>query len=237
MSRLIGVVPAAGYGTRLGLATGSKELVDIGGTPVIEYLLRRLEVGGCNEIRLVTRPDKRDLVDFGRARGLSIVLAAPAHVGASIAEGLRGLDDDDRIAVGFPDTIWQPPDGFVKLCSALDQGAEVALGLFRTADAARSDVVDLDDDGWVRQIFVEPPEPPSDLIYGCYVATKAALTGIESAVEPSTLLAELRGRVRGVFLSSAWIDVGTPSGLAAARVRWGSGDSASAGASLGGRPR
>ena len=214
---MIGVVPAAGFGTRLGLAEGSKELVAVRGEPVVEYLLRRLEVGGCDEIRLVTRPEKSDLVAFARSRGLTLVLSSPPHVGASIAAGIAGLASDDLVAIGFPDTIWEPLDGFRCLRAAVDGGADIALGLFRTPDAHRSDVVVLGPDGKLVDILVKPEHPPSDLIYGCYVARAEVLCGIEEVDEPSRFLVAHAGHIVGIPLSTTWIDVGAPEGLFRAR--------------------
>ena len=42
---------------------------------------------------------------------------------------------------GFPDTIWEPVDGFQHLVAEL---GEVALGLFRCRDLTQSDVVTVD---------------------------------------------------------------------------------------------
>ncbi|HZB36129.1 MAG TPA: NTP transferase domain-containing protein [Gaiellaceae bacterium] len=58
MTRIVGVVPAAGHATRLQPLEGSKELLEIGGRPVFDYLVERLRAGGAEEIRVVTRPEK-----------------------------------------------------------------------------------------------------------------------------------------------------------------------------------
>ena len=51
-------MPAAGHATRLQPLEGSKELLEIGGRPVFDYLVERLRAGGAEEIRVVTRPEK-----------------------------------------------------------------------------------------------------------------------------------------------------------------------------------
>lgn len=223
---MIGIVPAAGYATRLGTSLGSsKEMLDVGGAPVIESLVRRLEVGGCEEIRVVTRPEKRDLRTYAERRGLAVVLARPAHIGESIAAGLEGSGQDELVGLGFPDSLWEPVDGFLQLRGAVDGQFDVALGLFTFDDPARADVVVTDDAGRVHDILVKPPRPPSSLIWGCLVARRSVLEGIERAEWPSEHLRPLieTGRVRGCFLSDRYLDIGTPEALAQARQSPGAG--------------
>ena len=216
---MIGVVPAAGYATRLGALPCSKELLEIGGEPVIERIVRRLEVGGCSRIRVVTRPEKEDVRVYAEARGLELVLARPPHVGASVAAAIAGCDDGALVALGFPDTLWEPLDGFVTLREAVAGSIDVVLGLFDTPDAARSDVVVLDDDGGLVDILVKPENPPSKLIWGCLVARAGALAGIGHVSWPSELVRPLiaRKRVAACYLSSEWLDIGTPEALVRAR--------------------
>ncbi len=194
----------------------------MGGVPVIEHLLERLEAAGCDEIRVVTRSAKLDLIDYARERGTQVIVGSPPHVGASIELALAGLAPDDLVALGFPDTIWQPTDGFVRLRRRLETGDEdVVLGLFQTPDAGRSDVVILGAGDRVEHILIKPGDAPSDLIWGCLVARCSALAGVGAVDEPSRLLVRRRPAPVGVVLSSAWIDVGTAEGLAAARRAFG----------------
>ena len=216
--RVVGVVPAAGLATRLQPLETSKELLEIGGRPVIDYLLERMRAGGAEELRVVTRPEKADVIDHARGAGATVTLGAPASAAESFSLGLAGLEPDDVVLLGFPDTIWEPPDGFARLVDQLG-GDDAALGLFRTPDLARSDVVVLDGDR-VDAIAVKPETPPSDLIWGCAAVRCSALEGLAEHAEAGTLLDGLAkaGRVRGVYLSDSWVDIGTPEALARARA-------------------
>jgi glucose-1-phosphate thymidylyltransferase len=218
---MIGIVPAAGYATRLGGLDGSKEMLEIGGAPVIESLVARLEVGGCTEIRVVTRPEKGDVREYAVARGLRVMLGYPEHLGQSIGIGLDGVDGP--VALGFPDSLWEPLDGFALLREAMRTDTDVVLGLFEFDDPQRADVVSTDTDGRVREIVVKPNRPPSNVIWGCFVGEAAALRGVERTPWPSDHLRPLieEGRVAGRFLSDRYVDIGTPDGLATAgRQRW-----------------
>jgi CTP:molybdopterin cytidylyltransferase MocA len=49
--RVVGVLPAAGRAARLQPLAGSKELLELGGRPVLEYAVERLRAGGADETR------------------------------------------------------------------------------------------------------------------------------------------------------------------------------------------
>jgi glucose-1-phosphate thymidylyltransferase len=216
---VIGIVPAAGYATRLGPLPCSKELLEIDGEPVVECLVRRLEAGGCAEIRVVTRPEKQDVRRYAERRGLRVVLGHPPHLGASVAAGLAGVGADALVALGYPDTLWEPLDGFARLREGIGDQTDVVLGLFDTPDAFRSGVVLLDERGAVTGILDKPASPPSTLIWGCLVARARALAGVGEVEEPGDALrgSIAAGRVGARYLSDRWLDIGVPSALARAR--------------------
>ena len=215
---VVGVVPAAGLETRLQPLETSKELLEVGGRPVIDYLLERMRAGDADELLVVTRPEKADVIDHGRDAGATVILGTPASAGESFSLGIAGLDPGDLVLLGFPDTIWEPADGFARLLDQLGDD-DAALGLFRTPDLSRSDVVVLSGER-VTGIAVKPETPPSDLIWGCAAVRRSALDGLAQHTEAGTLLDELAkaGRVRGVYLSDSWVDIGTPESLERARA-------------------
>jgi NDP-sugar pyrophosphorylase family protein len=215
----VGLIPAAGHATRLGLGGGSKEALEVRGRPLLVYLLERMRRAGCAEIRVVTRPEKRDVAELARAGGAEVVLGRPASVAASLLLAVDGLEPDRRVVLGFPDTIWEPADGFVLLLERLGPDVDVVLGLFRTPDLTRSDVVALGDEGLVTAVQIKPEHPASDLIWGCAATTAAVLGRLRDVHEPGELFDRLArtGRVAGVHLSDEWLDVGTPDALERAR--------------------
>lgn len=216
--RIVGVIPAAGMALRLQPLPCSKEVLPVGGRPVIEYLVERMRRAPCSELRVVTTPEKRDVIQHAERIGATVVRARPSSVSESLAAGLEGLAPGDIVAFGFPDTIWAPLDGFTRLVGALGDGADVALGLFRTPDLERSDVVVTDGDGLVTRIAVKPSVPPSDMIWGCAAAPVGELAGVDRFAEPGQFLDRVCStrEVRGVWLSDEWLDVGTPEALARA---------------------
>ena len=216
---IVGIIPAAGYATRLGLASGSKEMLAIGGKPVVDFLVERMRLGGCREIRLVTRPDKTDLIEHGRRSGLTVRLARPRTVSESFACGLADLAPDDVVLLGFPDTLWAPQNGFAMLVDALVPTVDVVLGLFRSPDLQRSDVVEVDPAWRVTAIDVKPARPRSPWLWGFAAARVQALAGLEAVPEPGRHLDALARAGRpliGVPLAGPWLDVGTKEALSRA---------------------
>ena len=182
---------------------------------MIDFILERAALAGCDEIRVVTRPSKTDVVQHIATRGAAAILGEPRSVCESIALGLARVPDEATLLIGFPDTLWEPVDGFVTLLDTLTSELEAVLGLFRCAEPERSDVVLMGSSGRVRQVIVKPPSAPADLIWGCAVVRARAAARIREFDEPGRFFHDLaqRGRVGGVHLSDRWLDVGTPDAL------------------------
>ncbi len=215
---IVGVIAAAGYATRLQPLSGSKEVLSIRGKPIMDHLVERMRAGGCTSLRVVTRRDKRDVIAHGREIGAEVVLAEPDTVSASFVAGMHGLADEDIVLIGFPDTLWEPSDGYLPLVQAVEDGADAALGLFRipVSDRPRSDVVILDRDGGVTRIDVKPSKPASDRVWGCAAARARALSGLAETDWPGAYFDRMcrEGRnVRGIYLSDVWLDIGTKGAL------------------------
>jgi glucose-1-phosphate thymidylyltransferase len=229
---VVGVIPAAGFATRLQGLPCSKEVLPVGGRPVMDYLVERMRTAGCSEVRLVTRPEKTDVALHAKRSGVVVRTANPKTVSASIAVALRGLEPDDIVLLGFPDTIWEPVDGYRPLVSSVEAGAEVALGLFRTSEPERCDVVTFDDAWRITGVEIKSPTPSSNWIWACAAARVRSLVGLEREREPGDRFHELarHGVVLGIPLSDHFLDIGTAQGLRDATEALGARSRASAGA-------
>jgi glucose-1-phosphate thymidylyltransferase len=222
-SRIVGIVPAAGYATRLQPVEGSKEVYRVGGRPLMDYVVERMRAAPCDEVRVVTRPDKRDVIEHAEKLGARVIEGRPETLAESIAFGVEGLEDDDVALIGFPDTIWEPADGYAQLISELSDETDVVLGLFRWSEARRSDVVSVEASGLVTGVEVKPEQPATDLMWGCAAASVRALAGLERRAWPGEHFDDVArtGRARGVSLGSDYVDVGTRAALSRAAARFG----------------
>jgi glucose-1-phosphate thymidylyltransferase len=221
---IVGVVPAAGYAERLQPLECSKEVLPVAGRPVVDYVVERMRVGGCGEVRVVTRPEKRDVVAYAEQSGASLVLGRPRNICESFAAGMAGLAPDDIVLLGYPDSLWEPVDGYKPLVEAVEGGGEVALGMFEAPGLVGSDFLRLDDAGRIVGFEIKPPRPPSSWIWGCAAARFRALEGIEREEWPSAYFDSLRRRgvdLKGIRLSDEYLDIGTEESLRRlASSRW-----------------
>jgi glucose-1-phosphate thymidylyltransferase len=217
--RLVGVLPAAGRAERLQPLDGSKELLEIGGRPVLDYAVERLRAADPDEIRIVVRPEKDDVLERARALELTVVEAEPDSLAESVLAGVAGLADDDTVLLDLPDSIWEPVDGFRLLLGALRPGTDVVLATFRSAEPERGDVVEADADDRVTAVHVKSPEPPGDEVWGAVAARARALNGLARRAQPGTLFDHLarEGRVHAVRFPGEFLDIGTKEALARAR--------------------
>jgi hypothetical protein len=160
-----------------------------------------------DEIRVVTRRDKEDVVACARDLGAEVALGRPRSVGESLALGAAELGADDLALIGFPDTVWEDGDVYPALLEALGS-ADVCLGLFAHVDPAAADVVSTTEDGRVLAIEVKPARPAGDLIWGCAVVRGAVLAAPDD--EPGRTFDELAGdgRVTAVRFRGAFVDLG-----------------------------
>lgn len=217
---VVGLIPAAGLAERLQPLEGSKEMVSVGGRPVMDELVERMREA-ADEIVVITRPEKHDVIEHAGELGLRVVEGRPVSVSESLLLGLSGAMTGDDVLLGFPDTLWKPVDGFVQLLHALGD-ADVALGVFESEEPERSDVVALDGVR-VESVDVKPEHPRSGVVWGCAAARASALVGLQRHDQPGHLFDELagEGRVRAVPFPGTMIDVGTSEALARARRVFG----------------
>jgi glucose-1-phosphate thymidylyltransferase len=75
----------------------------------------------------------------------------------------------DRVALGFPDIIFEPIDAFaILLAHQTRTGADAVLGLFPAQNAHKCDMVETDARGCVRRIVIK--SPPTGLRYTWMIA-------------------------------------------------------------------
>jgi len=179
----------------------------------MDYVVERMRAAPADEIRVITRPAKADVVQNAERLGAAVIEGDPDDVARSIALGLDELSAHDVILIGFPDSIWEPADGYARLLTALDSGFEVALGLFSSDSPETCDVVHVDPSGRVLGVDHRPRRPTTNVIWGAAACRLGSLAGIADAGDPGVHFGRLcRTRpVGGVWLSHSYVDVGTPA--------------------------
>jgi dTDP-glucose pyrophosphorylase len=229
---MLGIVPAAGRGSRIQPLGFSKELLPVGSRveglverpcAVSEYLVQRMIDGGADKICFVIGPGKSDILEYyaagyGDSAAVFVVQPTPAGLCDAIFCAACLVRDDEPVLIGLPDTVWYPADGFLAL-----PDDKLAFLLFPVDHPEFFDAVVADEDDRVREIQVKRQDAASNWVWGAFKM-------------PGRVLHELRvlwcardgrdeyigtlvnawlaqgGEAVGVKAGTAYVDVGTFNG-------------------------
>ncbi|MBQ04686.1 glucose-1-phosphate thymidylyltransferase [Candidatus Bathyarchaeota archaeon] len=231
------VILAAGRGERLRPLTETrpKQLLPVGGLPLLEWSLRGLSEVGINEALIVTHymEDKiKDQLGDGSRLGISINFAHQDEVKGTAHAFALGKDfvGDDEF-IGFYGDGFIAVESFKAVLDAHETG-ETTLGVIPIDDPSRLAAVELDGDYVIR--LLEKPqqgETTSKLANtGIYLFNSEIFdhirdTGISSRGEYEVtdsigLLIESGANVKAAILpANGWMDVGHPWDLLEANAR------------------
>lgn len=175
---MLGIIPAAGAGTRIQPLAFSKELLPVGGRldgtverprAVSEYLVERLALGGADKICFIISAGKSDILEYygggeiHSARFIFVVQPQPAGLCDAIFHAAPVVAPDETVAIGLPDTIWFPEDG---LCALPDD--QLSFLLFPVEHPQFFDAVVLDEQERVLEIQVKQANAASSWIWGAF---------------------------------------------------------------------
>lgn len=207
-----GIVPAAGAGSRMKPLAFSKELLPVGGyedggaerpRAVSEYLVERMIIGGATRICFVISPGKTDILAYYGAvlepmTFVYTVQPQPSGLCDAVFRAAPLVHPDELVAIGLPDTVWFPADGFSLLPDDV-----LSLLLFPVTRPELFDAVRCDGDGIVREVQVKNPRPSSHWIWGAMKMPGRVLHELQA-------LWLRRGRTDEYFgtLINAYIDAG-----------------------------
>src|SRR4051794_21756464 len=161
---MLGIIPAAGIGSRIQPLAFSKELLPVGSRldgqterprAVSEYLIERFIIAGANKICFVISPGKSDILEYysGAYRDADfayVVQPRPAGLCDAIFRAATVIHPDEEVAIGLPDTVWFPEDGFCALPKD-----RLAFLLFPVERPEFFDAVVTDETGRIEQIQVK----------------------------------------------------------------------------------
>lgn len=168
MQNIVGIIPAAGLGSRLGQIPFSKELFPIGfkadGTSkvVSEYLLELVREAGAEQVFFTLRNGKWDIPGyFGDGSNYNMAFAyllmnRPYGTPFSVDQAYSFVKDK-TVVFGFPDIIVEPANLFTQLLERQQEtSATIVLGLFEVAHPHKWDMVETDEADNVKTIVPKP---------------------------------------------------------------------------------
>ncbi|MER8544933.1 nucleotidyltransferase family protein [Mesorhizobium sp. M0684] len=229
---MLGIVPAAGRGSRIQPLGFSKELLPVGSRidgnterpcAVSEYLVRRMVRAGADKICFVIGSGKSDILEYysaGYADATALFVVQPSPVGLcdAIFRAAPLVTADETVLVGLPDTIWFPEDGFLALP---DDG--LSFLLFPVDQPEFFDAVVVDQDSRVKQIQVKQQNAASNWIWGAFKMPGRTLHQLAALWRERDRCDEYIGTLVNAYLAAggdacgikagtAYVDVGTFNG-------------------------
>jgi glucose-1-phosphate thymidylyltransferase len=244
---VIGVIPAAGQATRLAPLPFSKELFPIGfgneGTQkharpkaACIYLLEKFRRAGIRKAFIVLRSGKWDipaylgdgtLIDMQLAY---LMMGLPHGAPYSVDQAYPFVKNA-TIALGFPDILFSSMDVFSRLLEKLsNSNADVVLGVFPADRPDKVDMVEMNQQGQVKNIVIKPDHTSLRYTWGTvvwspiftefmhiYLANRSITSSeLSELFIGDVILAAIEAglRIEAVQVSDQpYIDIGTPDDL------------------------
>jgi dTDP-glucose pyrophosphorylase len=228
---MLGIVPAAGRGSRIQPLGFSKELLPVvsrieGQTErpcaVSEYLVRRMVHAGVDKICFIIGSGKSDILEYyaagyGAATALFVVQPNPVGLCDAIFRAAPLVAPDEVVLVGLPDTIWFPEDGF---CHLPDD--HLSFLLFPVDHPEFFDAVVLEGQR-VVEIQVKRQNAATNWIWGAFKMPGGVLHELAALWRKRNCQDEYIGTLVNAFLAeggcaigvragAAYVDVGTLNG-------------------------
>ncbi|AZO28720.1 nucleotidyltransferase family protein [Mesorhizobium sp. M1B.F.Ca.ET.045.04.1.1] len=229
---MLGIVPAAGRGSRIQPLGFSKELLPVGSRmdgqterpcAVSEYLVRRMVGNGVDRICFIIGSGKSDILEYyaaGYDSAAAIFVVQPSPVGLcdAIFRAAPLVTPQETVLIGLPDTIWFPEDGF---CHLPDD--RLSFLLFPVERPELFDAVVIDRDGRVEQIQVKQREAPTNWVWGAFKMPAGIFHRLHALWRERNSCDEFFGTLVNAYLAaggealgvkagSAYVDVGTFNG-------------------------
>jgi glucose-1-phosphate thymidylyltransferase len=149
--QVVGLIPAAGQATRIAPLPCSKEIYPVGFESehdgqeeirpkvVCQYLLEKMRLAGIKKAFII-----------------HLMLGLPFGVPYTLDQAYPFVQDA-IVALGYPDTLFGSDDAFGQLLTRQAASADdLVLGIFPADRPQKVDMVDIGDDGQIRQIVIKP---------------------------------------------------------------------------------
>jgi len=229
-----GVVLAGGTGSRLRPLTYTmpKQMIPVGGIPVLEHAIGDMRDAGISEIAIVLGEHGHDDIKgyFGDGSEFSVDITyvyqgEPLGLGHAVGCAEKFVDGEPFVLFLGDDLIQR---GITDLVEGFDPSTHAgSIAVKPVNDPSRYGIVNLDDDGDIVGMVEKPNEPPSNLAgIGVFVLTADVFDEIAEVgaswrgeVELSDAIHRLltRGeRFQSHIVDGWWYDVGTPTDVIAA---------------------
>lgn len=231
---MIGLIPAAGAGTRLQPWTRAmpKEMLQVGEKPIIEHVLDQFKAAGITKIFIIVGYRKEAIINYlgnGGEFGFEIAYLFQEKkegLGRAIYEAHNFIGEDFAVVLG--DTLLEPKDTLKNMVKAHEENnSDATLLLHNVDDPSRFGVVETDDSGKVLNLEEKPENPKTkQAIVGMYVfkpevfkyieKTEPGKKGEYQITDSIKLMVEDDKTINSIKHDGTWFDIGTKESYTAA---------------------
>ncbi len=221
---------AAGHGTRLRPLTDNtpKCLLPIRGVPLLQIWLETCSRFGIEEVLINVHAHASEVCQFLQRHSCNIsvhVVEETELLGSAgtIVENREWVDSDDAFWVFYADVLHQ-----VDLAAMLrlhqSRRPAVTVGAYAVPDPRRCGVLELDQDGTVRNFVEKPSHPRSNLVFSGILIGTPMLLDMVPLTRPADLgfdvLPQLIGNMVAYPISNYLLDIGTMENYQLAQHTW-----------------
>ncbi len=247
---IMGLLPAAGLGTRLWPYKGPKELLpelrkragvgageeraEVEPVPVCYFSLEAMRDAGVRRCVVVVSEAKAEIIrTLGDGHRLSMELAyvvqrEPLGL-TNVVRAAAPWLGSARVMFALPDTILSPKDALLQMARMKE--ADVTLGVFPSDEPERLAPVELDPQGGVLKVHDKPEKSPAQNTWGAMLWSSRFTdfcAAWDQKPERSGVLSHAveDARAQGMsvqaclFEQGRFLDMGTPLGLAQTLQVW-----------------
>jgi glucose-1-phosphate thymidylyltransferase len=185
-SNIVGIIPAAGKGSRLYPFPCPKELFPVGYQDILiagalqkrpkvisQYLIENIINAGAKRFLFILGEEKHDIMRYysdGARFGVDVAyLFQEKLYGMPFAiNQARNWVNESTVLFGMPDTIIEPKDAFQQLLTRhRGYSADLTLGLFPTENPSKFGMVDVDSSDTINFIVDKPQKTALRYMWGC----------------------------------------------------------------------
>ena len=170
-NNIIGIIPCAGKGTRLGILPFSKELFPLGEKKyegrvipkvACDYLIDHMVGAGIEDIHFILRKGKWDIPNY-YGGGLMHGFKSYYHI-ADYTYGVPfsinqafPIFENKIVVLGFPDILFKPENAFNRLLEVFHRNDEIdiVLGVMPVLRPEKWDMVELDNKQNVKRLIIK----------------------------------------------------------------------------------
>ncbi len=221
---------AAGRGTRLRPLTDQtpKCLLPVRGKPMIQIWLEKCRLFGIDEVLVNVHTHADKVRDFlaNNSNGLNVQVVEERELLGSAGTLLANREwvkGELFFWVFYADVLHQADLSAMLRIQESEEPA-ATLGVYRVPDPTRCGIVEVAEDGTIREFVEKPERPRSNLAFsGLMIATPALLDAIPRKLPADIgfdVLPQLAGRMMAYTISDYLIDIGTMENYYQAQRSW-----------------